>query len=107
MKTVWLEQPPREAPPPEAAMPGAWAAQAVSTQAELAQGNTVQVATMGARRSMAARLSMSARRAMTFENGMVKTTKTMAARECRAEERGEMHSRLPNHATTPPRYAAS
>jgi hypothetical protein len=88
-------------------MPGAWAAQAVPTQAELAQGKTAQVVTMGARRSMAARLSMTARRAMTFESRMVKTTKMMAARECRAEKRGEIHSRLPNRATTPPRYAAS
>jgi hypothetical protein len=88
-------------------MPGAWAAQAVPTQAELAQGKTAQVATMGARRSMAARLSMTARRAMTFESGMVKTMKTMTARECRAEERREILSRLLIHATTPPRYAAS
>jgi signal transduction histidine kinase len=56
---------------------------------------------------MAARLSMTARRAMTFESGMVKTMKTMTARECRAEERREILSRLLIHATTPPRYAAS
>jgi hypothetical protein len=56
---------------------------------------------------MAAKLSMTARRAMTFVSGMVKTAKTMAARECRAEERGEIHSHPPNHATTQPHYAAA
>ncbi len=84
-----LAQPPQRAPPPEAVMPETLASQAGPTQARPAQDLLAQAATR------------TARLLMVYDGWMAKAAKTVAARPCWTEERGEARLPPPVHAATP------